>query len=68
MQPGDITRMSTEALSELFVAALGHCVVAASDFKKKPLLLDLALPQLVRLRVYIFNCTNPVGGRSPTEL
>ena len=68
MQPGDITRMSTEALSELFVAALGHCVVAASDFKKKPLLLDLALPQLVRLRVYIFNCTNPVGGRSPNEL
>ena len=61
-------RMTTVELSELFVGALGDHVVFTSDFEKKPLLIDLAIPQTVRLRVYLFNCTNPIGGRSPNEL
>lgn len=61
-------QMSTSEISDLFVRALGKHVVFTSELDKKPLLVDLLLPQTVRLRVYLFNCTNPVGGRSPNEL
>lgn len=60
-------RLPTEALHKKFIQGLGQNVVSHSDLSEKPLLLDLALPLPPRIRLYLFNCTHPPGGRSLGE-
>jgi len=52
---------------QLFIDALGDAVLKYSDFESAPLLVDLKPPCPHRLRVYLYNCTNPPGGRALDE-
>lgn len=60
-------RLTTTQLNHAFVDALGQHVVHVDDITAPALTLELAppLPQLVR--VYLFNATNPQGGRVSDE-
>lgn len=60
-------RFRKEQLYKLFIEGLGDIVEKHSDFNKPPLLVDLMAPYPLRLRVYLYNCTNPPGGRSIEE-
>jgi hypothetical protein len=64
---GDPQRLPTEALHQRFIQGLGRTLVEHSDPAEKPLLLDLALPLPPKIRLYLFNCTHPPGGRSMGE-
>ena len=59
-------RLSKQALNAIFVDGLGDHVVWHSDISSSPLLVDLQ-PRNLRLRVYLWNCTNPPGGRALDE-
>ena len=59
-------RLSKQALNTIFVEGLGDHVVWHSDTSSFPLLVDLQ-PRNLRLRVYLWNCTNPPGGRALDE-
>lgn len=60
-------RLSQETLHTLLLSDLGqHISARCSDIRKKPLLLDLdSYP--TKLKIYLFNCTCPPGGRTPDE-
>jgi hypothetical protein len=61
-------RLSTPELQDRFVAAVGStAVVAASKGPSGELLVELHPPLPRRIRVYIYNATNPPGGRSTPE-
>ena len=60
-------RLKKDQLYRLFVDGLGDSVEWHSDFDKPPLLIDLKAPYSQRLRIYLYNCTNPPGGRSLNE-
>lgn len=60
-------RFSKYALNRIFVDALGNSVKWIGKIDEKPLLIDIAIPHLVRLRAYLYNCTNPPGGRKSNE-
>jgi hypothetical protein len=62
-----VARLSSYELNEAFVAALGDSVVHVDDLHAAVLTLHLAPPLPERLRVYLFNATNPPGGRSTPE-
>jgi hypothetical protein len=62
-----LARLSTLELNTAFVAALGDNVVNVNDLRAQVLALELAPPLPARLRVYVFNATNPPGGRSTPE-
>jgi hypothetical protein len=59
--------ISTKTMHKLFVEALGSAVTWHSSFDKKPLEVDIVRPYPLRLRVYMYNCTNPKGGRPKDE-
>lgn len=59
--------LSTQELHELLLSALGDAVKWCGPMMSKPLEIDVALPYLLRLRVYMYNCTNPPGGRPKHE-
>lgn len=59
-------RLSKHDLNEKFVNGLDTHVLWHSDLKTSPLLLDLQ-PRKLQLRVYLWNCTNPPGGRALDE-
>lgn len=59
--------LSQRELHERFLAALGDIVLRADDADRKPLTLEAMPPLPSRLRVYIYNATNPPGGRSGGE-
>lgn len=59
-------RLSKRALNTIFVGGLGDHVVWHSDISFSPLLVNLR-PRNLRLRVYLWNCTNPPGGRALDE-
>lgn len=59
-------RLSKKALNTIFVEGLGDHVVWHSDISSSPLLVNLQ-PRKLRLRVYLWNCTNPTGGRALDE-
>ena len=59
-------RLSKQALNTIFVEGLGDHVVWHSDTSSSPLLVDLQ-PRNLHLRVYLWNCTNPPGGRALDE-
>ena len=61
-------RLSTTELQDRFVAAVGStAVVAARTGPSGELMVELRPPLPRRIRVYIYNATNPSGGRSTPE-
>ena len=60
------TRLSKQALNTIFIEGLGDHIVWHSDISSFPLLVDLQ-PRNLHLRVYLWNCTNPPGGRTLDE-
>ncbi len=63
----DNPRLRTVQLNELFVSSLGKQSHVIGNLTDKPLLVDAAIPFDVKLRVYLYNCTNPPGGRASDE-
>jgi len=59
--------LDTPELNRRFLAALGDRVLRADDVSAGVLTLEAADPLPTRLRVYLFNATNPPGGRSTPE-
>ena len=59
--------LPTSQLHMRFIRALAEHVSYISDTEQKPLLIDFEENRNIRLRAYIYNCTNPPGGRSPDE-
>lgn len=47
--------------------SLGSSVTSKGELNTKPLLLELKVPYLIKLRVYLYNCTSPAGGRPSHE-
>jgi hypothetical protein len=62
-----VARLSSPELNQAFFDALGDHVVHVDDMRAAALTLELAPPLPRRLRVYLFNATNPSGGRSTPE-
>lgn len=60
-------RLSKQTLNKVFLDGLGARVKWHSGEESNPLLIDLAAPMPLKLRVYLFNCTNPPGGRALDE-
>ena len=61
------TRLSGSQLNKLFVDDLGEAYCLKSNMAKKPLLISPVTNSDVTYKVYIFNCTNPPGGRTLDE-
>ncbi len=59
-------RFSKEELNGLIIEDLGNRVAWNSGLNSKTLLLDLEKPKR-KLRIYVFNCTCPPGGRALDE-
>jgi hypothetical protein len=62
-----VTLLLPAALNQAFIAALGSAVVGVVDQAATPLELKLAPPFPSNVRVYLFNATNPPGGRPTPE-
>lgn len=60
-------KLHKRTLNQLFVESLGNAVQNVENINSFPVLIDLKRPFPLRLRVYLFNCTNPPGGRSFNE-
>lgn len=62
-------RVSSQRIEQhrLFLDALGESVVAHSEITHRPLEVEINKPFPLKLRVYLFTCSNPPGGRSPDE-
>ena len=60
-------RLRKQKLNRLFIDGLGDRVQFHNDEDSVPLLIDLKPPYSLKLRVYLFNCTNPPGGRALDE-
>lgn len=61
-------RLEQHQLHEVFLRSLGKAVVSHSDIDIKPLETDLNAPDLPhRVRVYLYNATDPPGGRTLGE-
>lgn len=61
------SKLKQSELQAMFVHDLGACVKACVDNGTKPLYLTCGAPVNCKLKVYIFNCTNPPGGRKHDE-
>lgn len=59
-------RLSKGELNRLIIEDLGDRVAWSSSMNSKTLLLDLERPKR-KLRIYVFNCTCPPGGRALDE-
>lgn len=62
-----MARLDSSELNERFLAALGASVVRADPVGTPVLTLELEPPLPAALRVYLFNATNPPGGRVTPE-
>ena len=60
-------RFKQNDLQLMFKNDMGKCVKEFSDTGAKPLYLTCGSPINCKLKVYLFNCTNPPGGRRPNE-
>lgn len=60
-------KLKRQQLNRLFIEGLGDVVREHNGFDATPLLVDLKQPFPLKLRVYLFNCTNPPGGRALDE-
>lgn len=61
------TRLSVLQLNQLFADSLGTSYVVKSSLNEKPLLFHKTNRPEVTFKAYIFNCTNPPGGRTLDE-
>lgn len=59
-------RLSKRMLNSIFLDGLKDHVTWNSNVAQSPLLVNLQ-PRNLRLRVYLWNCTNPPGGRALDE-
>jgi len=62
-----VARLETSELNSRFLAALGDLVERADPETAPVLTLEASAPLPPRLRAYLFNATNPPGGRSTPE-
>ncbi len=62
-------KLKKQELNKLFIEGLGDRVVWSSDEDSAPLLIDVITNtgSEYRLRAYLFNLTNPPGGRAADE-
>lgn len=60
-------KLRKHKLHQLFLEGLGDAVLEHSDINSVPLLINLKPPFPIALRLYIYNCTNPPGGRALNE-
>lgn len=56
-----------ETLNKLFLNSLGENVEYHSSTNVKPLIIKLKPPYNNCIKVYIYNCTNPIGARQTGE-
>lgn len=61
------SRISTTQLHTLFLHDLGDEYVLHSDIEKKPLVFSSRRNANLVYKAYIYNCTNPPGGRQLDE-
>lgn len=61
------TRFTAKQLNNLFLSDLGEMFCVKSDIDKKPLLISPVVTPEITYKVYIYNCTNPPGGRTLDE-
>lgn len=62
-----LARLTSGELNDALVVALGDHVVHHDDLRAPVITLELSPPLPERLRVYLFNATNPPGGRPTPE-
>lgn len=62
-----MTKLDTVELHKAFLEALGDTVITHSKLNYKPLELDLKLPLPRYIRLYMYNLTDPPGGRTLGE-
>lgn len=60
-------RIPQAQLNEMFISDLGDAFVRKTSDSLKPMHLELALPSVFPAKVYLYNCTGPMGGRPGTE-
>ena len=59
--------MEQSNLHKKFVSSLEEYVISHCDFSKKPMEIDFKYPLPPRIRLYIYNATQPPGGRTLGE-
>lgn len=60
-------KLSVAELHTTLLAALGEHVVWHSNIAEKPLYVQLAPPYGWKVKIYLYNCTNPPGARQAGE-
>lgn len=61
-------RLTPRELNALFIDGLKDAVTFIENPSAKPLVIDVKINSYIaKLRVYLFNCTNPPGGRASDE-
>lgn len=67
--PDKPKKLKKQELNKLFIGGLGDRVIWSSDEDSAPLLIDVSTNTGAeyRLRAYLFNLTNPPGGRAADE-
>lgn len=67
--PDNPKKLKKQELNEVFLNGLGDYVKWSSEADSAPLLVDIETPSGLeyRLRAYLFNLTNPPGGRAADE-
>lgn len=61
-------QLSPQKLHEIFINSIKDIVVYHSDLNKKPLEVDLEIAFPSKIRLYLYNLTDPPGGRTIGEL
>lgn len=60
-------KLSTAELHTVLLDALGEHAIRHSSIYEKPLIVDLGAPYAWRVKIYLYNCTNPPGARQAGE-
>lgn len=61
-------RLTAKDLNAIFIDSLKDAVTFVENPNGKPLLIDVKIESYTaKLRVYLYNCTNPPGGRASDE-
>ncbi|MBO0455083.1 hypothetical protein [Candidatus Enterococcus murrayae] len=61
------SKLNVEMLNKLFLDSLGEVVESHSSTNIKPLIVKLKPPYNNCIKVYMYNCTNPIGARQTGE-
>lgn len=60
-------KLSVPELHTKLLSALGEHVIWHSSIAEKPLWVQLGPPYVWKLKIYLYNCTNPPGARQAGE-